>query len=227
MTTRLSSRLPLLRKSAVEPSHVFSVGHSTHSIAAFVELLKTHGVNAIADVRSSPFSRTSPHFSREPLRESLRSEAIAYVFLGEELGARSSDPTTIRDGRVQYELLARTKAFEDGIRRVIEGATQYRIALMCAEKEPLECHRAILVSRALVERGLAVDHIHADGRLEPHQRLVNRMLALLGVRLDSTLIAEAELIVREAYRVHGESIAYSHHVAKGSSRDDPSAARLL
>jgi uncharacterized protein (DUF488 family) len=132
---------------------VYTIGHSTHSIGRFVELLKSHSVTAVADVRSQPYSRMNPQFSREPLKEALRNANIKYVFLGKELGARSENKSCYRDGQVQYDLLAQTDLFKRGIERVKEGARTYRIALMCAEKEPLECHRTILVAHPVCWQG--------------------------------------------------------------------------
>src|SRR5262249_40063791 len=141
---------------------VFTIGHSTHSSEGFLALLRLHGVTAVGDVRSAPYSRFNPQFNRETLSESLRRADIKYVFLGEALGARSKDSSCYVNGRVQYRCLARTDLFKGGIERVARGAEEYAIALMCAEKEPLDCHRTLLVSRALVERGLVVRHILAD-----------------------------------------------------------------
>lgn len=126
--------------------NVLTIGHSNHPIERFIGLLKQDGVTAVADVRSAPFSRHNPQFNKDSLQQSLSEAGIAYIFLGKELGARSNDRSCYEDGRVQYERLARTDLFLDGIERVRKGAEQYRIALMCAEKEPLECHRTLLVA---------------------------------------------------------------------------------
>ena len=134
---------------AVNVHTVFTVGHSTHALDDFLALLLRHGITAIADVRSSPYSRMNPQFNRETLHAALKGAGIAYVFLGAELGARSRDPDCYEDGKVQYDRLARTAAFQRGLARVQQGAAQYRLALMCAEKEPLDCHRTILVARHL------------------------------------------------------------------------------
>ncbi len=135
---------------------IFTVGHSTHSAELFLALLRQHQVVAVADVRSSPFSQFNPQFNREPLEQCLKANGIRYVFLGKELGARSEDRSCYLDGRVQYGRLAQTPLFQSGLDRVLQGAAKYRVALMCAEKEPLECHRTLLVAKALAERGQPV-----------------------------------------------------------------------
>jgi uncharacterized protein (DUF488 family) len=149
---------------------VLTIGHSTHAFDHFLSLLRRTGVTAIADVRTSPFSRRYPHFNRDELREKLLLDGIAYVFLGKELGGRPSDPNLYCDGVADYEKMATTESFKNGLKRVIEDAKKHRIALMCAERNPLECHRCLLVGRALAERGVAVRHILRDGAIASHGR---------------------------------------------------------
>ncbi len=121
---------------------VLTIGHSTHAMEAFVELLQRHDVTAVADVRASPYSRFNPQFNRESLAGSLVARGITYVFLGSELGGRSDDPSCYENGRISYARLGGTPSFQNGLDRVAQGAASQRIALMCAEKEPLECHAA-------------------------------------------------------------------------------------
>ena len=187
---------------------VFTIGHSTHASDHFLGLLAEHGISAIADVRSSPFSRFNPQFNREVLSNSLREHNIKYVFLGDELGARSKDPDCYIAGKVQYDRLAQTSLFKVGIERVLEGAEKYRIAVMCAEKDPLACHRAILVSRALVEQSVVVNHILADGSIETHAQLVERMLQAWNLHSEDMFNPKPARI-KEAYRLQGELIAYT------------------
>jgi uncharacterized protein (DUF488 family) len=186
---------------------VLTIGHSTHSIDAFITLLRQHGVTALADVRSVPFSRFNPQFNKESLERSLKAHGIKYVFLGRELGARSDDRSCYENGRVQYARLARMASFQSGLDRVIRGAHEHRIVLMCAEKEPLECHRTLLVARALVEHGVAVDHILADGRLESHGGAMVRLLAVLGLPNEDLFRSRQELI-SQALALQEERIAY-------------------
>lgn len=176
-------------------SPVFTIGHSTHSAEAFVALLRQHGVEALADVRSSPFSRFNPQFNRENLERSLKGNGIRYVFLGKELGARTDDRSCYDQGRVQYSRLAKTALFRSGLDRVLQGAARYRVALMCAEKEPLECHRTLLVAKALSERGQPVLHIHADGHLETHDAAMDRLLGLSGLPKEDFFRSKEELLV--------------------------------
>src|SRR5579871_3205141 len=134
---------------------VFTIGHSTHTA-------ELHQITAVADVRLQPYSRMNPQFNRETLREMLRESHMAYVFLGKELGARSEDRTCYLDGKAQYGRLSQTELFRRGLDRVREGTRSFRVALMCAEKEPLECHRTILVARHLEPLRIEIRHILAD-----------------------------------------------------------------
>jgi uncharacterized protein (DUF488 family) len=190
-------------------SIVYTVGHSNHASEEFLALLKMHGITAVADVRSRPYSRYNPQFDRETLRETLKAEGVQYVFLGGELGARSSDPACYERGVVQFERLAQAEEFKAGLRRVLEGAAQYRLALMCAEKEPLECHRTILVARQLAALGAMVVHIHGDGHLEIHGEALSRLAKMLRVREDELhLFRSAEDLVDDLYRMQEAKIAY-------------------
>lgn len=186
---------------------VSTIGHSTHTIERFVDLLRQQRVAAIADVRSVPYSRIQPQFNRETLTRTLDKCGIAYIFLGKELGARSDDKTCYENGRVQYRRLARTEAFHGGIERVLLESESRRIALMCAEREPLECHRTLLVSRELMAAGAPVVHIHADGHVERHDDSMRRLLRLLGLPEQDLFRTQSDLI-EEGYTRQELRVAY-------------------
>ena len=149
--------------------HVFTIGHSNHSLEMFASLLRLHGVTAVADVRSAPFSRFNPQFNKEILQREVRAHGLEYVFLGRELGARPHDPSFYKDGQVQFARLKQTPSFQRGLERVMRGLEKHSIALMCSEKSPQDCHRALLIAPALRQHGIAVRHILADGALEAHE----------------------------------------------------------
>jgi uncharacterized protein (DUF488 family) len=187
---------------------VFTIGHSAHSIEKVVHLLVMHSVTAVADVRSQPYSRFNPQFNRENLRASLKHSGLSYVFLGRELGARTNDRSCYRSGAVQYDLLSQTSLFQEGLKRVAEGVAKNRIALMCAEKDPLTCHRAILICRHLESHGIGAQHILGDGRIETHEAALSRLLLELDLGGDDLFRTRDELI-GEAYERRGREIAYS------------------
>ena len=143
----------------------------------------------------------------EAFARSLGDAGIKYVFLGRELGGRSEDPSCYENGRVRYDRLTRRPEFQAGLERLRKGAADHRIAIMCAEQEPLECHRTILVSPALEEEGLSVGHIHADGHLEAHAEAMDRLLHLMGLPPDDFFRSRKE-IVAEALLRQEERVAY-------------------
>lgn len=186
---------------------VYTIGHSDLSIESFVEHLQRNGITALTDVRSSPYSRMQPQFNREMLKSDLQKNNIAYVFLGKELGARSEQPECYINGKVQFDILARQPLFLDGLDRVINGLEKHRIVLMCSEKDPLNCHRTILVARQLHNRGITVKHILYDGSIEPHSALERRLLKSLKMEVLDLFRSETE-VVYDAYMKWGERIAY-------------------
>lgn len=159
---------------------VFTIGHSNHPIERFQDLVRNAGVTALGDVRSVPFSRRWPQYSRPSLEQSLRGSGIAYAFLGAELGGKRDDPALLRDGRPDFDLIAATEVFGAGLDRVVAGARKHRICLMCAEKEPLDCHRFLLVSRHLAKRDVEIRHLLADGSVEKHEATERRLLERAG-----------------------------------------------
>ncbi len=186
---------------------LFTIGHSAHPLAVFLDLLRQHSISAVADVRSAPYSRYCPHFGKDALFRSLGDTDIKYVFLGRELGGRSGDPSCYENGRIRYSRLVRRPEFRDGIERLKKGAADHRVALMCAEREPLECHRTILVSPVLEEEGLPVAHIHADGRLESHEEAMDRLIDLVGLSYDDLFRSREEIVAEALLRQEGR-VAY-------------------
>lgn len=190
-----------------DPTTLYTVGHSNHSIEQFLDLLTRNGITAVADVRSHPFSRHNPQFNREVLTAALKARGIAYVFVGKELGARSDDPACYEAGKVRYGRLAETQIFKAGIERVLSGAQKYRVALLCAEKEPLDCHRTLLVGRALERRGATIVHILADGSTEVQPQTMSRLLDLVGLPQADMFRSHDEL-VEAACELREQKIAY-------------------
>ena len=187
---------------------IFTIGHSNHSLDGFLTLLSKYRVTAVADVRSAPYSRFRPHFNRKALEASLDARGIRYAFFGRELGGRPDDPACYEGGRVDYERVAATRGFRDGIARIIDVSSRYRIALMCAEKEPLDCHRTLLVARAVDAAGAAVEHILADGALETHGRTMDRLLAALDLKPGCDLFRRREELVADAIALQARRVAY-------------------
>ena len=188
---------------------IFTLGHSNHPPELFNRLLLQHGVDEIIDVRSAPYSRYNPHFNHDALHNALDDIGIAYAYLGGELGGRPADRSCYdSDGRVRYDRVAETMQFDDAIRNVIRAADERRVALLCTEKEPLECHRTLLVARALAERGLAVFHILADGRLETHHDALLRLVEAHKLPPDGDMFRTRDDVIADALERQARKFAY-------------------
>jgi uncharacterized protein (DUF488 family) len=187
--------------------NLFTIGHSNISSERFIAMLRDAEVNAIADVRSVPNSRWCPWFSAKALAESLPRAGITYATMGDTLGGRPRDARLFRDGVVDYEAMAVQPEFVVSLDRLTEDTARSRICLMCSEREPLECHRCLLVARSLAERGLAVGHILHDGTIEPHAATEARLLALCGGGDDLFVTGQDERL-GAAYRRRVRAVAY-------------------
>ena len=198
---------------------LFTIGHSNLEAAVFLELLRQHKIEAVTDVRSSPYSQYTPQFNREVLQAALKQAGINYVFLGDELGARRAERECYENGQAIYERIAQTPSFKSGLERLWAGAKKYRIALMCAEKDPLTCHRTILVCRNLKNSGAEIQHIHSDGHLESHAEAERRLLQTLKLPAEDFFRKPSE-ILDEAYATQGKKIAYAE---EAESKENSSA----
>jgi uncharacterized protein (DUF488 family) len=186
---------------------VYTIGHSNHAALRFIDLLRDAAIDCVVDVRSTPFSRRNPQFSQKALAASLKDAGIEYWFLGDALGARPQDPDCYEGGKASYARIAATPAFQEAIQALIEESHAKRIALMCAEKEPLDCHRTILVGRALAQRDTELRHILADGRIEPHAELEDRLLHMAKEHVD--LLSNRDAALARAYDRRGQQMAFS------------------
>lgn len=195
---------------------IWTVGHSTHSYERFLGLLRDANITAIADVRTSPYSRHLSQFNKDSLRDELRTDGIAYSFLGDELGGRPKDKQFYCDGVADYEKMAHAAFFGKGLNRVIEGARKYRIALMCSEHDPLDCHRCLLVGRALAENGISIKHIKANGDIVDHHDIEEQLLKLESQQGDDLFMSHEERLAA-AYKKRARKVAYSEPPSNPSS----------
>ena len=156
------------------PPTIFTIGHSNQPTEAFLDLLRQHAIDVVVDVRSSPFSRFVPQFNKRELQTAVREAGFQYVYLGRELGGRPDPDSDLIDdeGHALYGLIAETDEFLSGITRLREGISRYRVAMMCSEEDPTDCHRRLLVSRVLIlDHGIDVLHIRGDGRIDTEDKL--------------------------------------------------------
>jgi len=146
---------------------IFTIGHSNHDWGTFLGLLRDRGITLVVDVRSSPVSRYTPHFSKVPLNQALAAAGIGYLFLGRELGGQPAAPEFYdQDGHVLYDRLAASAAFREGLAAVRQRLAAARVVLLCGEEDPSHCHRRLLIGRVLRATGCEVWHIRGDGRVQ-------------------------------------------------------------
>ncbi|MGQ9920934.1 MAG: DUF488 domain-containing protein [Desulfobacca sp.] len=127
------------------PRDIFTIGHGNHDWETFLALLRTHGITLVVDVRSSPYSRYTPHFSKAPLKQALAAAGIGYLFLGRELGGQSAAAEFYdQDGHVLYDRLVASAAFREGLAAVRQHGATARVALLCGEEDPSHCHRRLV-----------------------------------------------------------------------------------
>jgi uncharacterized protein (DUF488 family) len=199
---------------------VFSVGHSNHELASFLALLHGAGITAIADVRSSPYSKRYPHFNKAPLEGALLASGIAYVYLGDLLGGRPNSRALYdAEGRADYEAIRATAAFRQGLGRLLGGAARYRVAMLCGEDDPLDCHRGLMITPALGELGVSPRHLRKDGSVETTAAMEERLLKETGLeeRVQPDLFhvpneAEVRTVMAEAYRQMAKKKAFQLQV---------------
>jgi len=187
---------------------IYTIGYSTFEIEEFIRVIKSHGITAVADVRSSPYSKFKPEFNKKDFQKELNKNDLAYVFLGQELGARVDMPDCYVDNKVDFKLVAQHDIFLNGITRIRTGMEKFNIVLMCAEKDPITCHRTILICRALRALKINISHILEDGQLEKHSDSEQRLLTLFDLQ-EPSMFETTEQRINQAYDLQAEKIAYT------------------
>lgn len=199
---------------------LFTIGHSNLPAERFVAILRTAGVNTIAEIRSTPMSRFCPWFSAKNLEPLLVRQEIAYLPYGDVFGGRPKSPALYRDGVADFDAMARQPEFVAGLERLHADAARCRVCLMCAERDPLDCHRCLLVGRALAARGLRIGHILFDGSIEPHEATERRLLAVdaEGKGTPDLFVTGQHELIAAAYRRRAQAVAYrAKAVSKGTT----------
>ena len=198
-----------------ENSTLFTIGHSGHQMSAFTALLNQHRIDIVADVRSQPYSKFHPQFNRETLAEALIPAGVKYLFMGRSLGARREEPESYRINeygkQARYDLICKLATFREGLDSLRRGLRSHRIALMCAEKDPLTCHRSILICHQLRSDSIDIQHILEDGSLETTSQAERRLLNLL--KLHPSLFQDHAELIEQAYVMQAEKIAYTEPFA--------------
>lgn len=194
---------------------IYTIGHSNHEVGKFVQILHNRSIQLLADVRSIPYSKRYPQFNKGTLKNALINAGIKYLFFGKELGARPKDRKYYIDGKVSFKELRSSSLFKEGISRLLNEAIKYNTVIMCSEKEPINCHRAILISRALTEEGVPVKHILSETETLDHLEMEEDLLKKF--KIQETLFdtkSSKKSNLNEAYKRQEEMISHQKDAQK-------------
>jgi hypothetical protein len=207
----------MIMESPMPQNRLYSIGHSNHDLGRFLQLLQSAGVTAVADVRSQPYTQRLPQFNRPELDKELASCGIAYGFVGRQLGGRPAQLQLYdSEGRVNYERVRATTAFQEGLEHLCEALEQFTVAILCSEEDPLDCHRGLMIAPALVERGIRPTHLRGDGSIESMAEFEERLLRETGAGagildgLFARVVSSAERaeLLALAYRIQARRKAF-------------------
>lgn len=194
---------------------LFTIGYAGHKVHRFTEMLVSNDITILIDVRSNPHSKYNPDYNSKALENHLFNSKIAYVHLGRELGAQRVERECYINGKVDYSLVEELPPFRMGIRKVLKSLENHNVVLMCAEKDPVNCHRTILICHNLRNAGISIKHILHSGKIEENSETEKRLREML--RVEPTLFEGprglADL-VEKAYNIQAKKIAYVESMDK-------------
>jgi len=197
-------------------SNLYTIGHSTFTVEEVLKKLTDNNIEYLMDVRSYPYSKFASQFNREPFSRFLEEHGVHYFFMGNRFGARPADRTLYTNGVLDFEKVRETSFYKEGEDSILKGlAHGVTMAFMCTEKDPMDCHRAIMVARGFALQGFPVVHIMADGSLTSQEDLDERLLRKYRDRFvmptlfsyDSYEMSKEDML-KQAYRWRNEEIGY-------------------
>ncbi|WP_321421737.1 DUF488 domain-containing protein [uncultured Methanobacterium sp.] len=145
---------------------IFTIGHSNHPFSRFMELIQKQDIRMVVDVRTRPYSKYTPYYSKKPLEEGLKEYQVEYVYLGNKIGGKPDDAKFYHDGELLYHLMEADEKYQEGLKILLELARDNRIVIMCSEEDPYHCHRHHLISQSLLKNNFQITHIRGNGNLE-------------------------------------------------------------
>lgn len=196
---------------------IYTIGHSVYPIEYLLKRLLFYNINCVVDVRSIPYSKFAPQYNMSELKRYLNNKGIYYVFMGKEFGARQPDKSLYTyDGYMDFERFRKTDLFKQGVERIKIGiANGFKISLLCTEKDPIDCHRAILVAKEFRELNFSVKNILANGKLEMQSALEKRLLNMYFPNREQANLfdffgeeSNQKDLINEAYKLRNRDIGY-------------------
>lgn len=194
---------------------IYTIGHSTHPIDLFLDLLKTFSITCLIDVRSIAASSYNPQYNKEPLSNFMKANGIIYLHFAKEFGARHTDPDLLDDeGKVNFELVRKSWNFKNGVERLWQEVDKgHIIALMCSESEPFDCHRFSMISIALQKDSFDVKHIFKNKTIKPDAELERQLLKKYEKKIPQPDMFQPDISIDDqlkvAYRLRNKEIAFS------------------
>lgn len=192
---------------------IYTIGYSSFKIEDFVQTLKNNNITCVIDVRSNPFSEYFQDYNKDILEKKLKKENIMYRNYKKEFGARQEDPSFYPKGYLDFDLFTKSEQFNEGVLKIAKGIEMgFSFVLMCAEKDPITCHRNIMVAKAFKERGYNIKHILFDGSIESQDDIEKRMIKeYFPERNQMALFDENksdEDLIKASYNKKNEEIGY-------------------
>lgn len=192
---------------------IFTIGYAGFAIDDFIKALKKHNINSLIDVRSSPFSKFYQDYNKPLLCDTLQKNGIIYRNYNSEFGARQDDKTYYPNGYLDFSMFTRSKVFLDGMQKIINAIPLgYKFVLMCSEKDPINCHRTIMVGKAFSDNGISVSHILSDGHIITQSDIEARLLDMYYPDRDQLALfgeqLSAEEMIENSYKFQNEKIGY-------------------
>ena len=145
---------------------IFTIGHSNHPFSRFMELIQKQDIRMVVDVRTRPYSKYTPYYSKKPLEEGLKEYQVEYVYLGNKIGGKPDNAKFYHDGELLYHIMEADEKYQEGLKILLELARDNRIVIMCSEEDPYHCHRHHLISQSLLKNNFQITHIRGNGNLE-------------------------------------------------------------
>lgn len=189
-----------INNKKMEKSSIYSIGHGNKNINEFISELKSFDIKYLLDIRSKPFSKWNPQFNKHSLKKSIEEEAVKYLFIGDLLGGLPNDKDCYdENGKVSYKTIKNKKFFIKGLSRIITANEKnIKVALMCSESNPEDCHRSKLIGEELLKNNkISMNHILSKEKIKSQELVINELTK--GKSLKDIFGNEINLTSRKSY----------------------------
>lgn len=201
---------------------IYTIGYSGFEINDFINMLQTNNINSLIDVRSSPYSKIYTDYNREELQKRLKENGIVYRNYIKEFGARQKEIKYYPNGYLDFSLFTKSEAFQSGMDKISKAIPMgFSFVLMCSEKDPITCHRSIMIAREFHRNGFAVKHILSDGRISSQEEIERRLVDMYYPDRDQVSLFDSplpwETMVKNSYEFQNKKIGYKLESIEGEN----------